>query len=133
MKISFLKSNGGATKSWTSKLKLAKDQIEKITNQQFQVCVLIYYPDGNSGVDYHSDFPAFGSTSLIPSISLGEEREFKFRSKENGEEFGQTLSNGSLTLMGDHCQDRYDHSLPINSEYKRPRINLTFRKYGFGN
>lgn len=104
----------GPTKAWTNKLKLTKEKIETFTNQQFQVRVLIYYPDGNSGVDYHSDYPAFGDTSITPSISLGEEREFKFRNKESGDEFGQVLSNGSLTLMGDKCQERYEHSLPIN-------------------
>jgi alkylated DNA repair dioxygenase AlkB len=127
----FPEKQWGASNAWTDKLKLVKEQIEKLTNQQFQVCVLIYYPDGNSGVGYHSDYPAFGDTSIIPSLSVGEEREFKFRNKESGDEFCQVLSNGSLTIMGDHCQERYEHSLPINSEYKRPRMNLTFRKYGF--
>jgi len=123
----------GPTRIWTNKLKKLKAKIENFTNHKFQVCVLIYYPDGNSGVDFHSDYVAFGSTSIIPSISLGEEREFKLREKESKVEFSQMLENGSLIIMGEGCQDRYEHSLPINPSYKKPRINLTFRKYGFDN
>ncbi len=127
----FPEGQWGPTRGWTDKLKKLKEKIENFTNQQFEVCVLIYYPDGNSGVDFHSDYVAFGDTSIIPSISLGEEREFKFREKESKVEVSQTLENGSLVLMGKYCQERYEHSLTINPKYKRPRINLTFRKYGF--
>ncbi|WP_020536415.1 alpha-ketoglutarate-dependent dioxygenase AlkB [Lewinella cohaerens] len=121
----------GATRRWTNKLKALKEKIENFTNQKFQVCVLIYYPDGNSGVDFHSDYVAFGDTSIIPSISLGEERIFKLREKESKVEVSQLLEHGSLIIMGEGCQDRYEHSLPIDPKYKKSRINLTFRKYGF--
>ena len=129
----FPEQQWGPTKPWTDKLKTVKEQIEILTNQKFQVCVLIYYPDGSSGVDFHSDYVAFGDTSMIPSISLGEKREFIFREIESGNKFITTLENGSLITLGNYCQERYEHSLPINPEYKNPRINLTFRKYGFNN
>ena len=87
----FTEQHWGPIKLWTNKLKVLKEKIEKYTNHTFQVCVLIYYPDGNSGVDFHSDFAAFGDTSIIPSISLGEEREFKFREKESGIETSKHL------------------------------------------
>jgi len=127
----FPEQQWGPTMLWTKKMESVKNQIETLTNQQFQVCVLIHYPDGNSGVDFHSDFVAFGDTSVIPSISLGEERTFIFREIESGIELETTLENGSLVIMGEHCQQRYEHSLPTNPKYKNPRINLTFRKYGF--
>lgn len=129
----FPEEQWGPTSGWTNKLKILKESIENFTNQKFEVCVLIFYPDGNSGVDYHSDYTAFGDTSIIPSISLGEEREFKFREKDSQEEFSQSLENGSLIIMGKYCQERYEHCLPLNPKYKNPRINLTFRKYGFSN
>lgn len=129
----FPEEHWGATKVWFGALRNLKEKIQEFTGQIFQVCVLIYYPNGNSGVDFHSDYIAFGDTYFIPSISLGEEREFKFREKESGHEFSTKLANGSLIIMGEHCQDKYEHSLPINPEYKKPRINLTFRKYGFEN
>jgi len=129
----FPEQHWGQTKPWTDKLETVKKLIENHTNQKFQVCVLIYYPDGNSGVDFHSDYVAFGDTSIIPSISLGEEREFIFREKESGNKFVTALENGSLITMGKYCQERYEHSLPINPDYKNQRINLTFRKYGYSN
>ncbi|WP_147676913.1 alpha-ketoglutarate-dependent dioxygenase AlkB [Algibacter pacificus] len=129
----FPEEHWGPTRAWTESLKKLQNKIEKFTKQKFEVCVLICYPDGNSGVDFHSDFSAFGDTSIISSISLGEEREFKFREKESKQELSQTLKNGSLIIMGEHCQEQYEHSLPINPKYKGSRINLTFRKYGFDN
>lgn len=122
----------GTVSNWTTELRSLKEKIEKHIGQAFQVCVLIYYPDGNTGVDFHSDLVAFGDTTTIPSVSLGEEREFKFREKASREELAITLAHGSVVIMGKHCQERYDHSLSINPMYKKPRINLTFRKYGFG-
>ena len=127
----FPEEQWGLTRAWTPNLKILKEKIEDYINDKFQVCVLIYYPDGNAGVDFHSDYVAFGDTSLIPSISLVEEREFKFREIDSGMEFSKTLKHGSLVIMGEHCQERYEHSLPINPAYRNARINLTFRKYGF--
>lgn len=127
----FPESIWGPTKIWSEQMKMVKDRVESYTGHQFKTCVCIYYPDGNSGVAYHSDLVAFGDTTLIPSLSLGEERIFKLREKETLLEHEILLNNGSLIIMGEHCQDRYEHSLPENSKYKDPRINLTFRKYGF--
>lgn len=115
---------------WTEKLKVVKERIAQKVGMEFQVCVLIFYPDGESGVDFHSDFPAFGDTTVIPSISLGEERDFQLKEKANGEITTINLANGSMIVMGEHCQNRYEHALPTNPKYKNPRINLTFRKYG---
>ncbi len=121
----------GPTRVWTPKLEILKEKIEDVTAHKFEICVLIHYPDGQSGVDFHSDYVAFGDTTLIPSVSLGEERIFKFREKASGDEFAMILEHGSLILMGKDCQDRYEHALPIDPKYLKPRINLTFRKYGF--
>ena len=129
----FPEEHWGPTSVWFKELRKVKDKIQQLTGHTFQTCVMIYYPDGNSGIDFHSDYVAFGDTSIIPSISLGEERLFTFREKANGNEFSTLLANGSLIIMGEHCQENYEHSLPTNSKYKNARINLTFRKYGFTN
>jgi alkylated DNA repair dioxygenase AlkB len=106
-------------------------KIESYVGQYFEVCVLVFYPNGNSGVDFHSDFSAFGDTTTLPSISLGEEREFQLRNKESYETYSKVLRHGSMIIMGENCQNNYEHSLPINPSYSNPRINLTFRRYGF--
>lgn len=119
----------GTTMVWPRSLLEIKAGVEARVGRSFQFCVCIYYPDGRSGVDFHSDPPAFGDTTVIPSLSLGEEREFLLKEIENGAVYSMELASGSLLVMGEHCQDRYQHCLPINERYKRPRINMTFRQY----
>ncbi|MDN3203883.1 alpha-ketoglutarate-dependent dioxygenase AlkB [Algoriphagus sediminis] len=121
----------GTNQVWSESMSVLKRRIEGYTGQSFATCVCIYYPDGNAGVDYHSDQVAFGDTNIIASISLGEERLFQLREKQTGKVYDLILGNGSLLVMGNGTQDRYEHALPINPTYKRPRINLTFRKFGF--
>ena len=121
----------GKTTVWSDELLKVKRKVEAITNKAFHVCVCIYYPDGYSGVEYHTDYVAYGDTNLIPSLSIGEERVFSLRENSSSEEYQILLEEGSLLIMGDHCQQRYEHSLPVDPKYKNGRINLTFRRYGF--
>ena len=115
---------------WTDAIIAVKKRVEELSGHSFQVGVCIHYPDGHSGVGYHFDPPNFGDTTIIPSLSLGEEREFCLREKATGEEYKLTLKNGSLLIMGEYCQERYEHALPENPMYKNPRINITFRQFG---
>ncbi|MCH2490888.1 MAG: alpha-ketoglutarate-dependent dioxygenase AlkB [Flavobacteriales bacterium] len=70
---------------------------------------------------------------MIASVSLGQERLFNLREKATQKEHELLLHQGSLLNMGEGCQELYEHALPLNPEYKQPQINLTFRKFGFGN
>ena len=128
-KNAFPKEIYGTTMTWPDSLQQVKDKVENMTGRTFQFCVCIYYPDGSSGVDFHSDPPAYGDTSVIPSLSLGEKREFLLKEKETGSIYSMTLASGSLLIMGEHCQEKYQHCLPVNPIYKKPRINMTFRQY----
>lgn len=127
----FPKSDWGNVMEWPKYMLSVKKQIEELTEQEFKTCVCIYYPDGNSGIDYHSDKMAFGNTDIIPSISLGEERLFYIRKNKTMVENKILLKHGSLLVMEERCQEYYEHSLPENPKYLNPRVNLTFRKYGF--
>ncbi|CAM1369631.1 2OG-Fe(II) oxygenase superfamily protein [Tenacibaculum sediminilitoris] len=127
----FPKSAWGNVVEWPKYILPLKKQIEKHTGYEFQTCVCIYYPDGNSGIDYHSDKMAFGNTNIIPSVSLGEERVFYIRENNTMIESKVLLEHGSLLVMKDGCQEHYEHSLPENPKYFKPRVNLTFRRYGF--
>lgn len=121
----------GKTAVWSTALIAIKKKVETYTGLSFSVCVCIFYPDGTSGVAYHSDHAAFGDTTVIPSISIGEERNFLLREKETMKVYDILLKEGSMLIMGEHCQERYEHSLPTNVQYTKGRINLTFRQYGF--
>lgn len=131
-KLMTLHETYGKKYHWPKPLSRIKSYIEEICMTNFDVCVCIYYPDGNSGVDFHSDLTAFGDTSLIPSLSLGTERTFILRNKNNfSDSISLRLKNGSLLIMGEGCQERYEHSLPVDSSISSERINLTFRKFDF--
>ena len=122
----------GFTKAWSASLHQLRERVEEHTGEVFKTCVCVYYPDGTSGITYHSDLPAFGDTDVIPSVSLGAVRDFCFREKANGEVYEMTLAHGSMVVMGAHCQERYEHALPLAADCNQPRINLTFRKFGEG-
>lgn len=118
----------GVSHVWSEPVRELKRKVEEYTGQEFQTCVCIYYPDGTSGVEYHSDLSAFGSTDYIPSFSLGAERPFQLRELSTSQVHELVLQNGSLVIMGAHCQERYEHALPLDPTCQWPRINMTFRK-----
>lgn len=122
----------GRRSPWTKSLARVRHQIEEETGIRFQVARCIYYQDGSEGMDFHRDLPAYGSTSVIASLSLGAEREFILRRISNPtERFAIRLRPGSLLIMGKGCQDLYEHSLPRDEQCSQARLNLTFRKYGW--
>lgn len=115
-------------------LEKIRDRVNQHIGLQFDVCVCLYYPNGKEYMDFHYDPPAFGSTCVIPSISLGATREFQLRRKSNHAELHRfQLNDGSLFLMGEGCQDEYEHAVPEMSEDIPPRFNLTFRPFGRAN
>ena len=122
----------GRRVAWPPLLEALRDRLERLTGREFNVCVCIYYRDGGVGVDFHSDLRSFGPVSYIPSISLGAERRFSLRQREqHSDEVSLVLADGSLLIMGDGCQERYEHSLPLDPDCSEPRINLTFRPFGW--
>ena len=108
-----------------------RQRVEELTGQEFELAMCLYYPDGSHFAPYHSDQETSGHNTILPSLSLGEVREFCFRENSTGEIFSLELDHGSLLVMGDHCQARYEHTLPRNSAYNKGRINITFREPAF--
>lgn len=118
----------GVSLPWSSIMLRLKNKVEALTSHQFQVGVCIYYPDGTSNVDYHADKFSYGDTSVIPSLSFGAERIFQFKENATQKVHEMRLADGSMVVMGEHCQDRYQHALPLDKSCKQPRVNITFRK-----
>ena len=122
----------GGRSPWTPSLAAVRARIETLTGVHFRVARCIYYKDGSEGVDFHRDLPAYGATDQIASLSLGAEREFVLRNAEQPDQrYELPLSPGSLFYMGAGCQDNYEHALPREAHCRAPRLNLTFRKYGW--
>lgn len=122
----------GGRSPWTDSLARIRERIEALIGVRFQVARSVYYRDGSEGVDFHQDLAAYGDTSEIASLSLGAEREFVLRRIDNSEaRFAINLQPGSLLFMGRGSQSLYEHALPHDDSCCEPRLNLTFRKYGW--
>lgn len=109
-----------------------KKKVEHSLNRSFDLAMCLYYPDGSFYAPYHSDQQTAGEEhTILPSISIGEEREFSFRRKATKRCYNLMLANGSILIMGAHCQSRYEHSLLKDPKYTQSRINITFRDRNF--
>jgi alkylated DNA repair dioxygenase AlkB len=121
----------GTTKQalvWTDELAALKAIVEKLTATRFNSCLLNLYHDGSEGMAWHSDDEkSLGRNSTIASVSLGAEREFRFKHKRRDEKVSVLLESGSLLVMKDTTQTHWFHSIPKSKKIKTPRINLTFR------
>ena len=113
---------------WTSDLLEIRRVIEEKTKETFNSCLLNLYHSGEEGMGWHSDDEKdLQKYSAIASISLGAERKFVFKNKENKETVSLSLENGSLLLMQGKTQTHWLHRLPPTKKVNTPRINLTFR------
>ena len=121
----------GKTFMWTGLMAKLKKRVEKFTGNTFEVAMCLFYPNGNYFAPYHFDQQTSGYKTILPSISLGETRQFSFKKNDTEEVYSLDLANGSLLVMKDYSQERYTHSLPKNPAYKNGRINITFRESGF--
>ncbi len=121
----------GKSFAWTGVMAKLKEKVENLLNKEFELAMCLYYPNGNYFAPYHSDQETSGHATILPSISLGIEREFSFKDTATEAVYSLNLANGSLLIMGDYCQERYMHSLPRNTTYKTGRINITFREPNF--
>lgn len=116
--------------AWTPELTEIKQSIELATGMRFQGVLLNYYRDGNDSVAWHADKDTIpGLKTEIASISLGEERNFDFRSKDNHRQrYSIKLEHGSLLLMKGDLQKYWEHRIAKSTLPMKGRINLTFRK-----
>ena len=122
----------GGRAPWPESLARIRQRVEALTGVYFHVARCVYYQDGSEGVDFHQDLAAYGDTTEIASLSLGAEREFVLRGVENqAQRYAIRLQPGSLLYMGEGCQTRYEHALPRDYSCREPRLNLTFRKFGW--
>lgn len=115
---------------WTKELSNLRERIEKASGHQFNSVLLNYYRDGNDSVAWHRDKESeLGDRPVIASLSLGQERNFDFRSvMDHKLKYSLPLAHGSLLLMKGDLQTRWEHRIAKSAAIKRPRVNLTFRQ-----
>nr|WP_295932988.1 alpha-ketoglutarate-dependent dioxygenase AlkB [uncultured Dyadobacter sp.] len=114
----------------TAELEVLRQRIMTATGSRFDGVLLNYYRDGNDSVAWHSDKDTVpGIKTDIASVSIGQERNFDFRSKENhNQRYSIALGHGSLLLMKADLQKYWEHRIAKSVVPMSARINLTFRK-----
>ncbi len=114
--------------NWTDELLELKKKIEERTGESFNSCLLNLYHDGNEGMGWHSDNEReLLKNGAIASLSLGAERRFVFKHKEDKGKVEIMLEHGSLLVMKGRTQNNWLHRLPVSKSIIMPRVNLTFR------
>lgn len=106
-----------------------KEKIETKTDVVFTTCLLNLYRDGKDSNGWHSDNEKeLGQNPVIASITLGQERYFHLKHKEDkNQKHKMLLEHGSLLLMKGKTQHHWLHQIPKTVKPIRERINLTFR------
>ena len=113
---------------WNTTLLELKQQIEYITKESFNSCLLNLYHDGSEGMAWHSDGEKdLKKNGAIGSLTLGAERKFSFKHKETKQKIDILLEDGSLLIMKGETQTHWLHRLPPTKTVHTARINLTFR------
>ena len=113
---------------WFKELKSLKDNVEKITGENFNSCLMNFYETGADYSAWHADNEKeLGKNPTIASISLGGLRNFQIRHKATKETVKIDLANGSLLLMKDELQHHWIHQISKTKKKVMPRINITFR------
>eukprot|EP00571_Detonula_confervacea_P011525 CAMPEP_0172305532 /NCGR_PEP_ID=MMETSP1058-20130122/6794_1 /TAXON_ID=83371 /ORGANISM="Detonula confervacea, Strain CCMP 353" /LENGTH=428 /DNA_ID=CAMNT_0013017153 /DNA_START=446 /DNA_END=1732 /DNA_ORIENTATION=- len=120
-----------------------RDQLSQQTGHHYDGCLLNLYPDGGSGMRYHSD-PDQGSLWGYETVvaSVGATRKFAFRAIPKEGEIGGgnanqdssthvfTLMHGDCCSMFGDCQQIFQHTVKnadVKNE-KAARASLVFKK-----
>lgn len=114
---------------WHPALLPLRERLAAFCGRDFNSVLLNRYRDGDDGMGWHSDNePELGPAPLIASLSLGAERRFALRRRDDHAKKAEVvLGHGDLLLMGGATQRHYQHALPKSTRPLAERINLTFR------
>ena len=106
-----------------------KQNLERDVGIVFTTCLVNRYRDGKDSNGWHADDEKeLGQNPIIASVSLGEQRYFHLRHKEDKAlKHKILLENGSLLLMKGETQHFWQHQIPKTAKKIGERINLTFR------
>ena len=117
---------------WVPELLELKKRVEEYTGEVFNFAFINKYEGGKDSIMWHADLEK-GLRLGVPivSISLGQARDFQFRSSKNknGDIITQNLTDGSMVIMNYETQFHYQHCLPKRKGITGTRINITFRNY----
>jgi alkylated DNA repair dioxygenase AlkB len=109
-------------------LVMLRDYITNITGQNYNICVIQHYNNGDVGINPHRD-KEMKSGTIIASVSFGETRIMKFDSMRHPKKsYEIPLPSGSLCLINPPTNDCWLHSIP-KDDTQHSRISVIFRLY----
>ena len=107
------------------------DQVRlQFPSLEFNSAMITRYMNGQQGIPFHSDNEEFIlPDSMICTISLGETRTLKFRSKNKKVHHTTEtkLSHGDVLLMTKVSQNFFEHNVPKNMATNM-RLSITLRQ-----
>ncbi|MGJ4802576.1 alpha-ketoglutarate-dependent dioxygenase AlkB family protein [Luteimonas sp. SDU82] len=114
---------------WPAALRPLRARLAGETGIDFNSVLANLYRDGRDCMGWHSDDEReLGQRPLIASLSLGAERRFLLRHRQDpARRLALALPHGSLLLMRGDTQAAWRHALPRTARPVGARINLTFR------
>ncbi|MGV3742027.1 MAG: alpha-ketoglutarate-dependent dioxygenase AlkB family protein [Burkholderiaceae bacterium] len=114
---------------WTATLQEIRSEVETAIGFRFNSVLLNFYRNGADSIGMHSDNePELGARPVIASLSLGAERVFRLKHRQNAATpVSITLPNGILMVMAGRTQECWLHGVSKEGRDPGPRINLTFR------
>ena len=101
--------------------------IDNCKGFEFNSILANYYRDGKDSMGYHADDEPEIDSSVIASLSFGEERRMLFKHIKTKELIKVDLPSNTLMVMK-NCQCTWQHAIPKTSRKIGERLNLTFRK-----
>jgi len=115
---------------WTPDLQVIKQAVENRLGVAFNSCLANLYRDGHDSMGWHADDEtSLGPEPVIASVSLGAERDFALRRRDDHTiKHTIPLPHNSLLVMAGQTQHAWHHALPKRKRVTQPRINLTFRR-----
>jgi alkylated DNA repair dioxygenase AlkB len=126
------------TRPWSPLVEAVRDGLLAKTGQYYNGCLLNLYPDGGSGMRYHTD-PDQGVLwdSATAVVSVGSTRKFAFRDIPNdtcqkipSQPHNFVVMEGDVTEMLDDCQMRFQHTVKTADDKNEmtPRASLVFKR-----
>ncbi len=114
---------------WPEWLRPLAAKVSRAAGCNFNSVLCNLYRDGQDSMGWHSDDePELGTDPIIASLSLGAERRFRFRHRQDHKHTRcLLLPNNSLLIMPAGLQAQWQHELPKTRQLTGPRVNLTFR------
>ncbi|WP_372797999.1 alpha-ketoglutarate-dependent dioxygenase AlkB [Litorivivens sp.] len=115
---------------WSPTLHLMKNRIDSLLGTRFNTVLLNWYRNGLDTMGFHADDEReLGENPVIASVSLGSDRRFVIKRRDNNKIKREiVLSGGSLLVMADRFQREWLHGIPADKRLTSGRINLTFRQ-----